>query len=153
MFGSPLYSLQCSFFVLDVRKYAMHICIYCCCCFVANLCLTLCDSMHYSPPVSSVHGISWARILEWVAISFSRGLPDSGIDPCLLLCWQIIYHCTTWESVYAYIHAYIYIIYTMCLYLSSTYLSVYIGMYIYIHTLTLILKFRTIWDAPRLGHL
>ena len=91
MFGSPLYSLQCSFFVLDVRKYAMHICIYCCCCFVANLCPTLCDSMHYSPPGSSVHGISWARILEWVAISFSRGLPDSGIDPCLLLCWQIIY--------------------------------------------------------------
>ena len=62
-------------------------------------------------------------------------------------------HCTTWESVYAYIHAYIYIIYTMCLYLSSIYLSVYIDMYIYIHTLTLILKFRTIWDAPRLGHL
>ena len=30
---------------------------------------------------SSVHGISQARILEWVAISFSRDLANSGIDP------------------------------------------------------------------------
>ena len=36
-------------------------------------CLTLCDPMDCSPPGSSVHGISQARILEWVAISFSRG--------------------------------------------------------------------------------
>ena len=33
---------------------------------------TLCDPMDYSPPDSSVHEISQARILEWVAISFSR---------------------------------------------------------------------------------
>ena len=32
-----------------------------------------CDPMDCSPPGSSVHGISQARILEWVAISFSRG--------------------------------------------------------------------------------
>ena len=31
-----------------------------------------CDPMEYSPPGSSVHGISQARILEWVAISFSN---------------------------------------------------------------------------------
>ena len=37
--------------------------------------------MNCSPPSSSVHGISQARILEWVAISFSRGLPDPGIEP------------------------------------------------------------------------
>jgi len=36
-------------------------------------CPTLCDLMDCSPPGSSVHGISQARILEWVAISFSRG--------------------------------------------------------------------------------
>ena len=35
-------------------------------------CLTLCDPMDGSPPGSSVHGFSQARILEWVAISFSR---------------------------------------------------------------------------------
>ena len=40
---------------------------------VAQLCPTLCDPMDYSPPGSSVHGILQARILEWVAISFSRG--------------------------------------------------------------------------------
>ena len=34
---------------------------------------TLCDPMDCSPPGSSVHGILRARILEWVAISFSRG--------------------------------------------------------------------------------
>ena len=40
---------------------------------VAQSCLTLCDPMDYSPPGSSVHGILQARILEWVAISISRG--------------------------------------------------------------------------------
>ena len=41
------------------------------CCSVAMSCLTLCDPMDYSLPGSSVSGISQARILEWVAISFS----------------------------------------------------------------------------------
>ena len=40
---------------------------------VAQSCPTLCDPVDCSPPVSSVHGISQARILEWVAISFSSG--------------------------------------------------------------------------------
>ena len=35
-----------------------------------------CDPMDYSPPASSVHRISQARMLEWVAISFSRGSPQ-----------------------------------------------------------------------------
>ena len=38
----------------------------------------------HSPPGSSVHGISQAGILEWVASPFSRGsssLPDPGIEP------------------------------------------------------------------------
>ena len=38
----------------------------------AQLCLTFCDPMDYSPPGSFVHGIPQARILEWVAIPFSR---------------------------------------------------------------------------------
>ena len=37
-----------------------------------QLCPTLCDPMNHSLPGSSVHGILQARILEWVAISFSR---------------------------------------------------------------------------------
>ena len=40
---------------------------------VVQLCLTLCDSMDCSLPGSSVHGILQARILEWVAIPFSKG--------------------------------------------------------------------------------
>ena len=45
----------------------------CCCCLVAQSCLTPCNPMDCGPPGSSVHGISQARILEWMAISFSRG--------------------------------------------------------------------------------
>ena len=48
---------------------------------VAPLCLTLCNPMDCSPPSSSVQGILQARILEWVAIPFSRDLPDPGVEP------------------------------------------------------------------------
>ena len=37
---------------------------------------TLCDPMDYT-----VHGIIQARMLEWVAFPFSRGLPNPGIEP------------------------------------------------------------------------
>ena len=40
---------------------------------VDQLCLTLCDPMDCSPPCSSIHGIFRAGVLEWVAVSFSRG--------------------------------------------------------------------------------
>ena len=39
---------------------------------VAQLCLTLCDTMDYTP-----HGILQARILEWVAVLFSKGSSQS----------------------------------------------------------------------------
>ena len=39
---------------------------------VAQSCPTLCDHMDCSQPGSSIHGIFQPRILEWVAISFSR---------------------------------------------------------------------------------
>ena len=42
-------------------------------CLVAQLCLTICDSLNYGPPGSSVHGDFQARILDWVAVAFSRG--------------------------------------------------------------------------------
>ena len=59
----------------------MPICCFCgCCCSLVNKsCPTLCYSVNYTPPGSSVHCISQARILEWVAISSSRDLPDPGI--------------------------------------------------------------------------
>ena len=43
--------------------------------------VSLRDPMDCSPPGSSVPGISQARILEWVAISFSGDLADPGMEP------------------------------------------------------------------------
>ena len=45
----------------------------CVCAKSLQSCPTLCDPMDRSPPGSSVHGILQARILEWVAMPFSRG--------------------------------------------------------------------------------
>ena len=53
------------------RKYWMFLSFLCV--SVTQSCPTLCDAMDCSLPVSSVHGILQARILEWVAIPFSRG--------------------------------------------------------------------------------
>ena len=50
---------------------------------VAQSCLTLCDPIDCSLPGSSVHGISQARILEWVAIPFSRASSQLR-DPTLV---------------------------------------------------------------------
>ena len=48
----------------------------CVCVKVAQSCLILCSPMDYT-----VRGILQARILEWVAVPFSRGLPNPGIEP------------------------------------------------------------------------
>ena len=40
---------------------------------VTQSCLTVCDPVDCSPPGSSIHGIFQARVLEWIAISLSRG--------------------------------------------------------------------------------
>ena len=45
----------------------------CLLCSIAQSCLTICDPMDSSPPGSSVHRILQARILGWVAISYSKG--------------------------------------------------------------------------------
>ena len=50
---------------------------------VVYLCATLCNTMDCSPPCSSVNGISQARTLEQVGISFSGDLPDPGLEPTL----------------------------------------------------------------------
>ena len=68
----------------------------------AHSCLTLCDPMDRSPPGSSVHGAFQARILEWVAISSSRG--SSGPrDRTRISCIsftdrQVLYHWCHLES-------------------------------------------------------
>ena len=50
-------------------------------CSVAKLCSILCDPRNYSPPDSSVHGISQARLLEWLPWPSPGDLPDPGIEP------------------------------------------------------------------------
>ena len=72
----------------------VNCCCVCVCVLVTKLCPILCNPMDYSPPGSSVHGILQARILEWVAIPFSRlssltqglklGLPHCRNIPCHL---------------------------------------------------------------------
>ena len=47
----------------------------------AQSCLTLCDPKDCNPPGSSVHGLSQARVLEWVAMPFSRGSSQPGMKP------------------------------------------------------------------------
>ena len=70
----------------DIYIY-MYVCIYICVCVYTQLlqsCPILCDPVDCSLPSSSVHGILQARILMWVAISFSRGSswpPDPRIKP------------------------------------------------------------------------
>ena len=56
------------------------------CCFVvlvAKLCLTFWDLMDFSPSGSSIHGISQARILDWVALSSSRGSSQLRDQTCI----------------------------------------------------------------------
>ena len=51
----------------------LHLIMALCSQVVAESCPALCDPMDHIPPGSSVYGILQVRILEWVAISFSRG--------------------------------------------------------------------------------
>ena len=77
--------------------------------WIAQSCPTLCDPMDCSPQGSSAYGILQARILEWVAISFSRessGLRDQTRVSCITgrfftvwatrKAWKA--ECTTWED-------------------------------------------------------
>ena len=50
-------------------------------CLIIQLCPTLCNFMDCSPPGSSAHGISQARILEWVAFPPPGDFPDPRIKP------------------------------------------------------------------------
>ena len=60
-------------------------------CMGAQSCLTLCDPMDCSPPVSSVHGILQTRILKWVAISHFRGSSQDWTYISSVSCRNIIH--------------------------------------------------------------
>ena len=72
----------------------------------------LCNPMDCVPPGSSVHGILQARILQWVAIPFSRGIfPTEGSNPGLLHCRRICYplsHQGSPYTLWVYVHIYTY---------------------------------------------
>ena len=76
---------------------------------VAQSWLTLCDPMGYSPPGPSVRGILQARILQWVAISFSRGSSrprDRTEDSCIagrfLIIWGTREVLEQWRPLFKY---------------------------------------------------
>ena len=76
---------------------------------IAQSCPILCHLMDYSTPGSSIPGIIQARILEWVAILFSRGIfPTQGLNPHLPHCRQILYLLSHLKSsMYVYTHTHI----------------------------------------------
>ena len=123
--------------------------------------MTLCDTMHYSPPGSSVREILQAGILEWVTISFSRGSSwprgwthMSCIAGRSFTIWatrkshSVFYGDLNGNEIqnegrYIYIYMYIYIY--ICIYMyvcmyththAHTHTSIYIYMRIHTHTHT-----------------
>ena len=71
---------------------------------VTKLCPTLCEPVDCSLPGSSVYGISQARILEWVAVSSSRGSsrPRNQTHISCVSCIgrRILYHWSTREAMF-----------------------------------------------------
>ena len=62
-----------------------------------QLCLTLCDPIDGSPPVSHIPGILQARTLEWVAISFSNASKWKVKVKSLSHVWLLV---TPWTAAY-----------------------------------------------------
>ena len=78
---------------------------------VAESCPTLWDPMDCRPPGSSVHGIPQARIVEWVAISSSRGSssPRDRTQVSCISCTdrEILYHWATGEALFHFSSIYV----------------------------------------------
>ena len=86
--GFPRESCPTAFFVAVIYSLS-HVWIFC-------------NSMECSPPGSSVPGISQARILQWVAMSFSRGSSwprDRTLFSCVSWIGRwVLYHCAIWVA-------------------------------------------------------
>ena len=101
-----LYSFETSHFYLFQASGSQHS--FClndltvlCCFLVVQSCLTLCKPKDFlSPSDSSVHGISQARLLEWVTIPFSRGSSWPRDRTCVFCIGRwVFYHWATWETL------------------------------------------------------
>ena len=105
------------------------VCVYTCththiytlsCSIVSNLCAPF----DCSWPGSSVHGIFQARILESVAISFSREFSQPRDGTCVSCVGRwVLYHCATWEAQCIYICVYIYVFHCNSHYWLSTWIN------------------------------
>ena len=88
------------FNIIQVLVYRYSMCV--CVCVCGQSCPALCSYVDYSLPDSFVHGIILAKILERVAISYSRGSSqprDQTGDSCIsCISRWIFYHCATWEG-------------------------------------------------------
>ena len=84
-----------------VRSHNLWIACDSCYCLAAKSCPTLWDPMDCSPPDSSVHGISQARILDWVAISYSRGSsqPRDWTHVSCIGRWILYHWATAWGPI------------------------------------------------------
>ena len=101
----PLCFLRLLFHLMPTRNSSRSavlkfLCVCVCVCVCVQSCPTLCGPMDCSSPGSPVHGISQTRILEWVAISFSRG-PSWPRDWTCISCVsciarRILYRGATW---------------------------------------------------------
>ena len=109
----PVCLLSCLLLGRDFVCVCVCVCTCARACSFAHSCLTLCDPMDCNPPGSSVYRNSQARILEWVAISSSRGSSWPGDWTCMSFVGrQVLYHCTnldisTWLSTCALFHFFI----------------------------------------------
>ena len=72
MVAAPIYSIIYILLEFPFLYIPSNIC-YLCVCMYTKSCPTLCYPICCSSPGSSVHRLLWAKLLEWIAISFSRG--------------------------------------------------------------------------------
>ena len=98
-------SASISFSAQSYRNQEALVCVCVCVCVCVlsrSVISSLCDPMDCSPPGSAVHGIVQARILQWVAISFSRGSSWPRVLTCVSCVFCIdrwtLYHWTTGEA-------------------------------------------------------
>ena len=75
------WKVKTPYHVIYIKLYVSYVYTHICCCLVTKHVQLFCNPVDSSPLGSSVDGIFQARILEWVAISFSRNLPNPGIEP------------------------------------------------------------------------
>ena len=80
---------------LEDLSHSVCVCVCVRVCVCDQSCLTLHNPINCSPPGSSGHAIFQARILEWTAVSSSRGSPHISWVSCIIR--QILYQCATWE--------------------------------------------------------